>query len=146
MLSQRRFKSVNDGESTDEQRLSALCAILSLARDGRTQLQVQIWLDSADVLATSGVRSRPEVLGEAAKSETGGFCQEDPVTSGNPITRTTCYTTTLDGSIAGAAVVHGSSAVAVRIDAKPNGQTKDEFQRFLQEQASSVADAVVAAI
>ncbi|WP_345626484.1 hypothetical protein [Rugosimonospora acidiphila] len=145
---QARFPGIDDAEAqgSDARQNSSMCPVLGLARDGRTQLQVQIWLDSAHLLATGDGHNQADVLGETAKSEITGFCMENPATSGSPITRSSCYTTTLDGSIAGAAVVHKSAVVAVRIDAKPNGQAKDEFQRLLQDDATSLADAVADAI
>lgn len=133
--------------STDR-RGSSLCSILSLARDGKTSLQIEVNLDTTYSLENGGGGggSTAEVLGKGAKSETADLCGTDPTTSGSPITRSTCFKTTLDGSIASAAIVHGSTLIVVRVDATPNGQSADEFQRLLQDEASGIADAVTGAI
>lgn len=114
-----------------------LCPLLGLASDGKTSLQVLVWMIQA-----APPSDGPQALGSIARQKTDQFCTPDTsVTTGNPITESRCFTTSVMGSIAAQAVVHGSVVIAVRIDADHNAD-----RQVLQNQAQQVTSTVASAI
>jgi hypothetical protein len=122
------------------------CPLIGMAVDGRTALQVQIWLSRPAVNPGNG-QSPAQALGETAKAQAGKYCAPNtPETSGDPITNIRCYGPTVEGAVAGLAIVRGSVIIGVRIDAIGAGQAGDGFPQKVQAQEQRIADVVAATL
>jgi hypothetical protein len=122
-----------------------LCPILGVAVDGKTPLQVQIWLHRVAAGADHGDQAR--TLGDLAVDQTSQYCASvRPATTGDPVTSSRCSAPTVDGQVAGLAIVRRSAVVGIRIDAKQAAGTDAQLAQMLQTEAQRIADAVVGAL
>ncbi|GIH20920.1 hypothetical protein [Rugosimonospora africana] len=139
---ERFAQPTNAGTPTDFVPASTrLCPLIGVAADGKTPLQVQIWLNRPTLSPGGG--DQAQTLGDLVVDETSQYCATvPPVTTGDPVTSSRCSGPTIDGQVAGLAIVHGPFVIGVRIDSAQAPGPDAQFPQMLQTEAQGIADAV----